>query len=157
MAVRVTRRDLGHSECEPPEDPRRSPVGARGRADSGARSRPSPSAAARLHATLSALRMLADRGVAGPVTAVVTVADDGARPGACGASWSLLPPGDLRMALAALAGEQLRSARPDRPRWHRRRTLDPPPAASLGAPVPSPGMPSGNLLLAGLMEVLDDP
>ena len=51
--------------------------------------------------------MLADRGVAGPVTAVVTVADDGGSSGRLRRELGLLPPGDLRMALAALAGEQL--------------------------------------------------
>ena len=84
--------------------------------------------------------MLADRGVAGPITAVVTVADDGGSSGRLRRELGLLPPGDLRMALAALAGEQLATgtARP---------TAPPPGPASCstasGAPVPSPGTPSG--------------
>jgi uncharacterized cofD-like protein len=111
-----------------------------------------------LHATLSALRMLADRGVAGPVTAVVTVADDGGSSGRLRRELGVLPPGDLRMALAALAGEQLatgtasadRAATGDAP-WirllqHR-----------FGGTGALAGHAVGNLLLAGLMEVLDDP
>jgi uncharacterized cofD-like protein len=50
-----------------------------------------------LSATLSALRELAD-----PLTAVVTVADDGGSSGRLRAEFGGLPPGDLRMALAAL-------------------------------------------------------
>jgi uncharacterized cofD-like protein len=105
-----------------------------------------------LHATLSALRMLADRGVAGPVTAIVTVADDGGSSGRLRRELGLLPPGDLRMALAALAGEQLATgtAPADTP-WirllqHR-----------FGGTGALAGHAVGNLLLAGLMEVLDDP
>ena len=67
-----------------------------------------------LHATLSALRLLADRG-SGPVTAVVTVADDGGSSGRLRRELGLLPPGDLRMALAALAGEHSPPALPGRP------------------------------------------
>jgi uncharacterized cofD-like protein len=53
-----------------------------------------------LHATLSALRRLTD-----DVTAVVTVADDGGSSGRLRRELGLLPPGDLRMALAALAAD----------------------------------------------------
>jgi uncharacterized cofD-like protein len=53
-----------------------------------------------LSASLSALRLVTDR-----LTAVVTVADDGGSSGRLRAEFpALLPPGDLRMALAALAG-----------------------------------------------------
>lgn len=107
-----------------------------------------------LHATLSALRMLADQGVAGPVTAVVTVADDGGSSGRLRRELGLLPPGDLRMALAALAGEQLatgtapadRAATWTRLLQHR-----------FGGSGALAGHAVGNLLLAGLMEVLGDP
>ncbi|MDT7650600.1 MAG: hypothetical protein QOI36_2006, partial [Pseudonocardiales bacterium] len=59
-----------------------------------------------LHATLSALRLLADGGrIADSVTAVVTVADDGGSSGRLRRELGLLPPGDLRMALAALASD----------------------------------------------------
>jgi uncharacterized cofD-like protein len=53
-----------------------------------------------LHASLSALRRL-------PVdlTAVVTVADDGGSSGRLRSEFGVLPPGDLRMALAALCGD----------------------------------------------------
>jgi len=50
-----------------------------------------------LYATLSALRLLTER-----VTAVVTVADDGGSSGRLRGELGVLPPGDLRMALAAL-------------------------------------------------------
>ncbi|MCW2665563.1 MAG: hypothetical protein JWN57_525 [Frankiales bacterium] len=53
-----------------------------------------------LAASLSALRQLTDR-----LTAVVTVADDGGSSGRLRREMDALPPGDLRMALAALAGD----------------------------------------------------
>lgn len=53
-----------------------------------------------LSASLSALRLMSDR-----LTAVVTVADDGGSSGRLRAEMGVLPPGDLRMALAALCDE----------------------------------------------------
>lgn len=53
-----------------------------------------------LAASLSALRR-----VAGRLTAVVTVADDGGSSGRLRRELGVLPPGDLRMALAALCGD----------------------------------------------------
>ena len=53
-----------------------------------------------LHASLSALRQ-----VASDVTAVVTVADNGGSSGRLRGEFGVLPPGDLRMALAALCGD----------------------------------------------------
>ena len=53
-----------------------------------------------LHASLSALRRVVDR-----LTAVVTVADDGGSSGRLRQEFGVLPPGDLRMALAALCGD----------------------------------------------------
>ena len=53
-----------------------------------------------LHASLSALRHVVDR-----LTAVVTVADDGGSSGRLRREFGVLPPGDLRMALAALCGD----------------------------------------------------
>ncbi|WP_129337167.1 gluconeogenesis factor YvcK family protein [Cellulomonas endophytica] len=53
-----------------------------------------------LSATLSALRLLTDR-----ITAVVTVADDGGSSGRLREELDVLPPGDLRMALAALCDD----------------------------------------------------
>ena len=59
-----------------------------------------------LHASLSALRLLDV-----DVTAVVTVADDGGSSGRIRRELGLLPPGDLRMALSALATGQLAGRR----------------------------------------------
>lgn len=53
-----------------------------------------------LSASLSALRLMTER-----VTAVVTVADDGGSSGRLRDELGVLPPGDLRMALAALCDE----------------------------------------------------
>lgn len=53
-----------------------------------------------LAASLRALRRLTDR-----LTAVVTVADDGGSSGRLRQELGVLPPGDLRMALAALCGD----------------------------------------------------
>jgi uncharacterized cofD-like protein len=97
--------------------------------------------------------MLADRGVAGPVTAVVTVADDGGSSGRLRRELGLLPPGDLRMALAALAGEQLATGTAPDPTTPWIRLLQ----HRFGGTGALAGHAVGNLLLAGLMEVLDDP
>ncbi|MBA9006189.1 gluconeogenesis factor YvcK family protein [Thermomonospora cellulosilytica] len=53
-----------------------------------------------LYASLSALRRVTQR-----LTAVVTVADDGGSSGRLRRELGVLPPGDLRMALAALCGD----------------------------------------------------
>jgi len=53
-----------------------------------------------LAASLTALRLLTDR-----ITAVVTVADDGGSSGRLRDEFGVLPPGDLRMALAALCDD----------------------------------------------------
>lgn len=53
-----------------------------------------------LAATLRALR-----GITSDITAVVTVADNGGSSGRLRAEFSILPPGDLRMALAALCSD----------------------------------------------------
>lgn len=57
-----------------------------------------------LHASLSALRLLVDELVVDDLTAVVTVADNGGSSGRLRGEFGVLPPGDLRMALAALCG-----------------------------------------------------
>jgi uncharacterized cofD-like protein len=90
-----------------------------------------------LHASLSALRLITD-----DVTAVVTVADDGGSSGRLRRELGLLPPGDLRKALAALAGDS---------QWatvfqHR-----------FGGTGALAGHAVGNLVLAGLLEVMVDP
>ena len=53
-----------------------------------------------LYASLSGLRR-----VSRDLTAVVTVADDGGSSGRLRREFGVLPPGDLRMALAALCGD----------------------------------------------------
>jgi uncharacterized cofD-like protein len=53
-----------------------------------------------LAASLAALRLVTDR-----ITAVVTVGDDGGSSGRLREEFDVLPPGDLRMALAALCGD----------------------------------------------------
>jgi uncharacterized cofD-like protein len=53
-----------------------------------------------LAASLEALRLVTDR-----ITAVVTVADDGGSSGRLRDEFGVLPPGDLRMALAALCDD----------------------------------------------------
>ncbi len=57
-----------------------------------------------LHASLSALRMLVDDLTVDDLTAIVTVADNGGSSGRLRGEFNVLPPGDLRMALAALCG-----------------------------------------------------
>jgi uncharacterized cofD-like protein len=89
-----------------------------------------------LHASLSALRL-----VTSDLTAVVTVADDGGSSGRIRHELDVLPPGDLRMALSALAGDD-----PAHRAWadllqHR-----------LGGSGALAGHPVGNLLMTGLFE-----
>ncbi len=57
-----------------------------------------------LHATLTALRLLVDDLTVDDLTAIVTVADNGGSSGRLRGEFHVLPPGDLRMALAALCG-----------------------------------------------------
>ncbi len=80
------------------------------------------------------------------VTAVVTVATTVDPRAGCAANWMSCPPGDLRMALAALASDS-----PHGRLWatilqHR-----------FGGSGALAGHPIGNLMLAGLNEVLTDP
>jgi uncharacterized cofD-like protein len=94
-----------------------------------------------LHASLSALRLITT-----DLTAVVTVADDGGSSGRIRRELNVLPPGDLRMALVALAGDGA-----DHVSWgellqHR-----------LGGSGALAGHPLGNLLLTGMLERGADP
>ncbi len=57
-----------------------------------------------LFASLSALRILVDDLTVDDLTAIVTVADNGGSSGRLRREFDVLPPGDLRMALAALCG-----------------------------------------------------
>ncbi|MCE6994894.1 uridine diphosphate-N-acetylglucosamine-binding protein YvcK [Saccharothrix sp. S26] len=94
-----------------------------------------------LHATLTALR-----GVTDDVTAVVTVADDGGSSGRLRRELGLLPPGDLRKAMVALAGSDPSSALWSTLFQHR-----------FGGTGALAGHAVGNLVLAGLLEQLGDP
>ena len=99
-----------------------------------------------LFASLSALRRLTTE-----LTAVVTVADDGGSSGRIRRELGVLPPGDLRMALVALAAE------PDGagPGWHEKwpDLLQ----HRFGGSGALAGHPVGNLLLTGLLEEHADP
>lgn len=95
-----------------------------------------------LYATLLAMRRLSD-----DVTAVVTVADDGGSSGRLRAELDVIPPGDLRMAMAALL-----SADGDE-RSHQRAAVLQHRFGGHGALA---GHPIGNLLLAGLSEMHGD-
>jgi uncharacterized cofD-like protein len=75
------------------------------------------------------------------LTAVVTVADDGGSSGRLRDELGALPPGDLRMALAALAGDDEWSRTWERLLQHR-----------FSGTGPLAGHAVGNLLLAGLSE-----
>jgi uncharacterized cofD-like protein len=94
-----------------------------------------------LAASLEALRRVTSQ-----LTAIVTVADDGGSSGRLRTELGVLPPGDLRMALAALAGDG---------DWERM-------WASLyqhrfDGNGPLRGHAVGNLVLAALIEQLGDP
>ena len=93
-----------------------------------------------LHASLSALRR-----VTRDLTAVVTVADDGGSSGRLRREFGVLPPGDLRMALAALCGDDAWGTTWSRVVQHRF-TGD----GDLG------GHAVGNVLIVGLWELLGD-
>lgn len=94
-----------------------------------------------LYATLSAARRLTPH-----VTAVVTVADDGGSSGRLRGELDVVPPGDLRMALVALAS--------DSPHGRMWATILQHRFGGRGALA---GHPIGNLMLAGLNELLADP
>jgi uncharacterized cofD-like protein len=90
-----------------------------------------------LAAALSAWRRITSE-----VTAVVTVADDGGSSGRIRREMPVLPPGDLRMALAALAGDGPHTQEMVRLLQHR-----------LGGEGVLAGHPVGNLMLTGLAEM----
>jgi uncharacterized cofD-like protein len=94
-----------------------------------------------LHASLSALRLLTT-----DLTAVVTVADDGGSSGRIRRELKVLPPGDLRMALAALAGTSAQHVRWAELLQHR-----------IGGHGVLAGHPVGNLVLTALLEREADP
>jgi uncharacterized cofD-like protein len=94
-----------------------------------------------LSASLQALRRVTPH-----VTAVVTVADDGGSSGRLRTELGALPPGDLRMALSALAGDDDWGRTWERLLQHR-----------FGGDGPLAGHAVGNLLLTGLAETTGDP
>lgn len=93
-----------------------------------------------LSASLSALRRITDQ-----LTAVVTVADDGGSSGRLRAELDCLPPGDLRMALAALCEDD-----------HAGRLWADVLQSRFGGDGALAGHAVGNLLIAGLWQNLGD-
>jgi uncharacterized cofD-like protein len=91
--------------------------------------------------SLGALRRVTAR-----ITAVVTVADDGGSSGRLRTEIGALPPGDLRMALAALAENDDWGEVWGRLLQHR-----------FGGGGPLAGHAVGNLIISGMCEVIGDP
>ena len=98
-----------------------------------------------LHASLSALRLLVDDLSVDELTAIVTVADNGGSSGRLRAQFDVLPPGDLRMALAALCGSDDWGQTWARVMQHR-----------FAGDGEMRGHNLGNLLFVGLWELLGD-
>ncbi len=94
-----------------------------------------------LYASLSGLRR-----VTRELTAIVTVADDGGSSGRLRREFGVLPPGDLRMALAALCGDDAWGTTWSRVIQHRFSGND-----GIG------GHSVGNVLIVALWELLGDP
>jgi|UniRef100_UPI0040493BA0 uncharacterized cofD-like protein len=94
-----------------------------------------------LAATLSALR-----GITSNITAIVTVADNGGSSGRLRDEFSIIPPGDLRMALAALCADD---------EWGRSWAEIMQYRFTSGGPLD--GHAVGNLLLAALWDMGEDP
>jgi len=99
-----------------------------------------------LHASLSGLRR-----VTRELTAIVTVADDGGSSGRLRREFGVLPPGDLRMALAALCGDDAWGTTWSRVIQHR---------FAGGGDIPGEegltGHAVGNVLIVALWELLGD-
>jgi uncharacterized cofD-like protein len=98
-----------------------------------------------LHATLSALRRLLDDLTIDELDAVVTVADNGGSSGRLRGEFGVLPPGDLRMALSALCGDDEWGSTWSKVIQHR--------FAGGGE---MNGHVVGNLLIVGLWELMGD-
>ena len=94
-----------------------------------------------LYASLSALRRITDR-----LTAIVTVADDGGSSGRLRQEFGCLPPGDLRMGLAALCDDDVEG-----------RLWADVLQSRFGGTGPLAGHAIGNLLIAGLWQRLGEP
>ncbi len=98
-----------------------------------------------LSVTLNALRRLVDDLTVDDLTAIVTVADNGGSSGRLRGQFGVLPPGDLRMALAALCGADDWGDTWARVLQHR-----------FGGEGDLHGHTVGNLLIVGLWELLGD-
>ncbi|WP_134739441.1 uridine diphosphate-N-acetylglucosamine-binding protein YvcK [Nocardioides sp. 503] len=98
-----------------------------------------------LFASLTALRLLVDDLTVDELTAIVTVADDGGSSGRLRGEFGVLPPGDLRMALAALCGQDTWDVTWSRVLQHRFEG-----AGDMRGHV------VGNLLIVSLWELLGD-
>ena len=98
-----------------------------------------------LHASLSALRVLHESLDVDAITAVVTVADNGGSSGRLRQEFGVLPPGDLRMALSALCGDD---------EWGR--TWAELFQHRFGGEGHMQGHAIGNLVLVGLWELMGD-
>lgn len=94
-----------------------------------------------LAASLAALRQVTPR-----LTAVVTVADDGGSSGRLRSEFGGLPPGDLRMALAALCGDD-----------HNGRRWASVLQSRFRSQGPLDGHAVGNLLIEGVWQTIGDP
>jgi uncharacterized cofD-like protein len=106
-----------------------------------------------LYASLSGLRR-----VTRDLTAIVTVADDGGSSGRIRKEFGVLPPGDLRMALAALCGDDAWGTTWSRVIQHR---FSGDAAGGSGGVVPPGehglgGHAVGNVLIVALWELLGD-
>jgi uncharacterized cofD-like protein len=99
-----------------------------------------------LFASLSALRHLVAELTLDELTAVVTVADNGGSSGRLRGEFGVLPPGDLRMALAALCGDD---------EWGR--TWAEVLQHRFAGEGDMRGHVIGNLLIVGLWELMGDP
>ena len=99
-----------------------------------------------LFASLSALRHLVADLTLDELTAVVTVADNGGSSGRLRGEFGVLPPGDLRMALAALCGDD---------EWGR--TWAEVVQHRFAGEGDMRGHVIGNLLIVGMWELMGDP
>src|SRR5262245_61685337 len=109
-----------------------------------------------LYASLSALRR-----VSRELTAIVTVADDGGSSGRLRREFGVLPPGDLRMALAALCGDDDWGTTWSRVIQHRFGGTRPAGPGEHGADANGVGSglgghAVGNVLIVALWELLGD-
>ena len=98
-----------------------------------------------LYASLRALRRLVDDLTVDELTAVVTVADNGGSSGRLRGQFDVLPPGDLRMALAALCADDEWGTTWSNVLQHR-----------FAGDGDMRGHVVGNLLIVGLWEIVGD-